>query len=432
MADLDYRQPNEYMKETIKVKPVNKRKLLRRSIITAAMALLFGLIACVTFLVLEPVISNWLYPEEPPAVVTFPEDEEEMEPEEMLAENIQESSSEIGTEPLVDGNLSRLDWSDYRDMSVSLGKYVEIMSRSMVTVTSVTYNVNLFQDIQTNQNQSSGAVITENGEELLILANYEQIKDAEQIMVTFHNYLETEAVLRQYDSATNLAILAVNLKALSEETVEGLSFLSLGNSARENLAGTPVVAIGNPMGTGESLGYGFITNTGTPLKLIDRNYRLLLTDIQGSPTGSGVLLDLEGKVIGIITNQHKIPHMENMVTAIGITEIKDVIEKMSNGKKVPYMGIGGVDIPRESQQNLGLPEGMYVTDIAMNSPAMNAGVSQGDVIVRINANAVRDVEDFNEVLMNLSPGMKIEMAVRRQSQGEYKIKTFEIVLGEAN
>ncbi|MBQ4258798.1 MAG: PDZ domain-containing protein [Lachnospiraceae bacterium] len=431
MADLEHKEPTEYVKETIKVKPVNKRKLLRRTLITASMALLFGLIACFTFLVLEPVISNWLYPEAPPPVVTFPEDEEEMEPEDMLAENMQEPSSDVITEYQADGVQMRLDWTDYDDMSKSLAKYVGIVNRSMVTVTSVTYNVNLFQDIQTYQNQSSGMVITENGVELLILADYEQIKDAQKIMVTFHNYLEMEAVLRQYDTATNIAILAVSLSALPEQSREELSIVSFGSSKRDDLVGMPVVAIGNPMGTGVSVGYGYITNDGTPLKLIDRNYKLLLTDIQGSPEGSGVLFDLEGKVVGLITNQHKIPHMENMITAIGITEVKGVIEKMSNGKRIPYMGIGCVDVPRESQKSLGLPEGVYVTDIAMDSPAMRAGVNQGDVIVRINAKAVRDVEDFNEALMNLSPEMEIEMAVRRQSQGEYKIKTFEIVLGEA-
>ena len=90
MADLEHKEPTEYVKETIKVKPVNKRKLLRRTLITASMALLFGLIACFTFLVLEPVISNFLYPEEEPQVVVFPEDQEEMSPEEMLADSMQQ------------------------------------------------------------------------------------------------------------------------------------------------------------------------------------------------------------------------------------------------------------------------------------------------------------------------------------------------------
>ena len=62
----------KFMIEKIKERPVNKKKLLRRTLITASMAVIFGLVACFTFLVLEPVISNWLYPEEEPQVVVFP------------------------------------------------------------------------------------------------------------------------------------------------------------------------------------------------------------------------------------------------------------------------------------------------------------------------------------------------------------------------
>ena len=82
----------KFMIEKIKERPVNKKKLLRRTLITASMAVIFGLVACFTFLVLEPVISNWLYPEEEPQVVVFPEDQDEMSPEQMLTENMQQEN----------------------------------------------------------------------------------------------------------------------------------------------------------------------------------------------------------------------------------------------------------------------------------------------------------------------------------------------------
>ena len=82
-----------FMIEKIKQRPINKRRLIRRTMITASMAIIFGLIACFTFLVLEPVISNWLYPEKEPEAIIFPEEPEEMLPEEMLEEYIQPSPS---------------------------------------------------------------------------------------------------------------------------------------------------------------------------------------------------------------------------------------------------------------------------------------------------------------------------------------------------
>ena len=69
----------DFMKETIKQRPINRRKLVRRTLLTAAMAVVFGMVACFTFLLLEPVISNRLYPEEEPQTVVLVEETEENE-----------------------------------------------------------------------------------------------------------------------------------------------------------------------------------------------------------------------------------------------------------------------------------------------------------------------------------------------------------------
>ena len=78
MIEPEQNKQSDFMIEKIKERPVNKKKLLRKTITTVAMAVIFGLIACVTFLTLEPVISNILYPEEKPDPVIFPEEQEEM------------------------------------------------------------------------------------------------------------------------------------------------------------------------------------------------------------------------------------------------------------------------------------------------------------------------------------------------------------------
>ena len=80
---------SDFITERIKQRPVNKVKLLRRTLITAAMAVIFSLVACLTFLILEPVFSNWLYPEEEPAPIEFPAETEEMLPEDMIADDSQ-------------------------------------------------------------------------------------------------------------------------------------------------------------------------------------------------------------------------------------------------------------------------------------------------------------------------------------------------------
>ena len=80
MQEFNWNKQNEVIIEKMKERPVNKKKLLRRTMLTASMAVIFGLIACLTFLILNPVISKWLYPEEKTQIVEFPEDQEEMSP----------------------------------------------------------------------------------------------------------------------------------------------------------------------------------------------------------------------------------------------------------------------------------------------------------------------------------------------------------------
>ena len=87
-SDLDSEITSEitFLQEKIKERPVNRKKLARRTAITVVMAMVFGLVACVTFLLLEPVINRMLYPEEKAEIVRFPEEEEEVRPEDMAAD----------------------------------------------------------------------------------------------------------------------------------------------------------------------------------------------------------------------------------------------------------------------------------------------------------------------------------------------------------
>ena len=456
MPDLEQKAQNDFVIEKIKVKPVNKKKLMRRMVSTVALAVIFGLVACVTFLLLEPVISNWLYPPEKPEVqtVSFPEDREEMSPEDMLAENLPtdtpepiptptpepDPEAEGGEEvPVVLGEeqvqeiLSQvtLDLEHYKELYGALSQYVSELSRYMVTVTAVTSNIDWFNSVQESRNQCSGVIIYENGIELLILTDYSAIKSAERIMLTFYDESQLEAHVKQYDSVTNLAVLAVALENLSDtiKEEEELPIVKFGYSNVRNLAGTPVVAIGSPMGVSNSMGYGIITGSSTVLSMTDRNYKLILTDISGSQNASGVLFDLQGRLIGIITNNKSKSDMKNLVNAYGIAELQKTVEKMSNASAVAYMGIRGGDVPKEANQNLNVPYGAYVEEFELDSPAMHAGIQSGDVIVGMNDKNISSFNEYSNALMEMEPGQIVEVTVMRQAQEEYKEMKFNIELG---
>ena len=458
MPDLEEKAQKDFVIEKIKVKPVNKKKLMRRMVITVALAVIFGLVACVTFLLLEPVISNWLYPPEKPEVqtVSFPEDQEEMSPEDMLAENLPTDTPEPSPSPTptpepnpeaeggeetpvvlgeeqVQEILSQvtLDLEHYKELYGALSQYVNELNRYMVTVTAVTSNIDWFNSVQESRNQCSGVIIYENGIELLILTDYSAIKSAERIMLTFYDESQLEAHVKQYDSVTNLAVLAVALEDLSDtiKEEEELPIVKFGYSNVRNLAGTPVVAIGSPMGVSNSMGYGIITGSSTVLSMTDRNYKLILTDISGSQNASGVLFDLQGRLIGIITNNKSKSDMKNLVNAYGIAELQKTVEKMSNASAVAYMGIRGGDVPKEANQNLNVPYGAYVEEFELDSPAMHAGIQSGDVIVGMNDKNISSFNEYSNALMEMEPGQIVEVTVMRQAQEEYKEMKFNIELG---
>lgn len=438
---------NSFLIEKIKGRPINRKKLLRRTIITASMAVIFGLIACFTFLLLEPVLSNWLYPEEEPQIVVFPEDQEEMSPEDMLAENLPtESPAPTPTPtpaPPEDVTLGEeqikeilagviLDKENYREIYIALSDYVSQMSKYMVTVTSVTSNIDWFSTVQESRNQASGIIVANNGKELLVLADASAVRLAGKLLVTFSNEVQAEAELKQQDKYTNLAILAVSLEELPEEMLsEGIPLAVLGRSNARNLVGTPVIAMGSPLGASNSIGYGIIAASGTQIYAPDRNYKLMLTDIAGSQSAGGVLFNLQGEVLGIITTGKAGSDMRNLISAYGITELKKVIEKMSNGIPIPYLGISGLDVTKEANEKEGVPYGAFVKEVSMDSPAMLSGIQRGDVIIQMGEIKITSFADYTSVLMQQEPGKTVELTVLRQSQNEYKEMKFSIEVQQA-
>ena len=459
MQEPQQNNNNDFMIEKIKDRPINRKKLLRRTLLTAAMAVIFGLIACFTFLVLEPVISNWLYPEEEPQLVVFPEDQEEMSPEEMLADimqqeqqmqqqqiqqQIQQQLQQQPTSPEQQGTVLNqelilellesvtIDVDDYRQMYMSLSEYANGLSQYMVTVTGKSSNIDWFNNIQESENQASGVIVANNGKELLVLVDYAPIREAETLSLTLYTGVQVGAIVKEQDKNTNLAILAVDLNLLDKDFLsDGLKIASLGTSALSNIVGTPVIALGRPMGTTGSIGYGMITAADIPINKADTNYKLMQTDIFGSENAGGILFNLHGQVVGIITTNHDNEDMKNIVSAYGISELKKRIEKMANAEKMAYLGISGVDVTKEAFLELGVPYGAYITEIEMDSPAMLAGIQQGDVLVKVDEKIIIKYSEYTAYLMQKKVGDTVKVSVMRQVQDEYKQMEFEVVLEEA-
>ena len=417
----------EFMRDRIKQKPVNQKKLLRRPVITAVMAVVFGLVACFTFLVLEPVISNRLYPEEEQKEVAFPEETtiEEMKPEDMLV--TEEDAGPQGSEPvdleMVDEQiqevLSQVDreltLEDYQALYEEQRKLAEETCRAVVTVAGVTSDVDWFNNIYENVASASGVIVANNEKALLILVSAGNLNGADSIEVMFCDQTQVEAELVQKDENTGLAILSVPLASVGGETMDKIDIAELGSS-NTNLLGIPVMALGSPLGTGGSISYGMVTSTGTVIDLPDAAYKRITTDIYGSRNATGILVNLKGMVIGIIDNVNTGNDMSNLLTAYGITELKRTIEQMSNDKERAYLGVHGADVPKEAIEDaqIDIPAGAYIREIEIDSPAMAAGIQSGDVVTRVGSTQITTYNELLGILYASKPEDVLTVTLTRQ------------------
>lgn len=412
----------DFVKERIKARPVNKAKLMRKMLGAIASAIVFGFVFCLCFIFLEPRIESLLHKDDKVMYVEFPEDmaEEEMLPENMLTDGMQEQQGEAVTEVL--------DINDYQQLQNSLAALADKVRRSVVSVTGISTENNWFENSYENKSFSSGVIVADNGQEYLILVKATSIEKAENIVVVFYNEKQAEATLIQVDGQSGYGIVAVNKDNLSEVDKENITVATLGSSNLVTILGSSVIALGNPVGTGEGICYGSVTSTGKALNLVDSNYRLMTTDIYGSTQASGVLVNMNGHVIGIIDNSYNSLDLKNAVSAIGISEMKPLIENLANDWPIPYMGVKGVSVTTSVNSHYGVPLGAYVTSVSMDSPAMHAGIQSGDVITEFDGEPIHTFGDLTKAILKSNKEEKIKVKLQRQTINGYSDMTVKVTL----
>ena len=205
---------------------------------------------------------------------------------------------------------------------------------------------------------------------------------------------------------------------------------SLGSSRPLSLLASPVIVVGRPYGNTESVAYGMITSRGNLLSMADCNYDLLTTDIYGSEEATGFMINLSGEVLGIIKQDHNTESDKKFLSAIGITEIKNTLEIMSNGREMPYLGVKGIDVTKEANESLGVPMGAYVKEIIMDSPAMKAGIQSGDIIIRLGEADITSFKQYTEELATHDPEETVNVVIKRQGGEGYSEISIPIILGK--
>lgn len=409
-----------FMNEKIKGKPFYKRRWVQIAAAIVGIAVLSASVSCIVFMKMYAWIEE---KQEQKAIqnIEIPEDtsEEDIQSELSVSEETVQTPETIVVE-------NEITLEDYSTMYAQLRELEEETKKSIVTVTALNNDVDWFNESYQSKGQSTGMIIGDNGVELLILAQYAAVQACDGIHVTFVDDTVVTAALKKYDLTTGLAVISVNLSDIPEKTNALITNATLGNSVVLK-AGTPVLAIGRADGNEDSMEIGILTSVNNHPSVVDAEYEILATDLIKNKGADGVLVNLKGEVIGIIQEKYLTDQMSGVLSAYAISDIKSLMERLSNNQDVTYLGIKGTSVTEEAKDK-GVPSGVYVTEVEMDSPAMRGGIQSGDVLQKINGQEIHSMTELSNVLQRLSDKQNISLEGQRLTKDGYKKISYETSL----
>ena len=407
-----------FMNEKIKDKPFYKKRWVQIVASFVGIAVLCAGISSVVFMKMY----TWMNEKQEQEAIQNIEIPEDQEVENVMSENVIPEQTTHET-IMVENEVTLEDYSVLFAQLRGLSKEVR---RSVVTVTALNNDVDWFNEAYENRGQATGMIIGDNGVELLILTRYEEVEACDGMQVTFVDHTIVSAALKKYDVTTGLAVISVNLSDISEETRGKILKATLGNSKRLE-AGTPVLAVGRADGSEDSLQIGTLTSANRKQSMVDAEYTILVTDMTRIADADGIIVNMKGEVIGFIQETYIPEKMQNNLCAYAISDIKGLLEHLSNNQDVTYLGIKGMSVTAEAQRR-GVPEGIYVVEVDLDSPAMFGGIQNGDVIQAVNGQKITTMTELSDVLQRLSNKQNISMEGQRLTKDGYKKVNYQTAL----
>ena len=422
---------HSFIKEVIKEKPLDKRKLMIKIIMLIVAAVFFGVIAAIAFVYARPEIEKSIEARKGPDSVDISGDEEDTPvlpsqaptptpvPQVTVASEKPQNAGE-GLEPPAE--LGLIEYKKlYKDMKDASQK----AEKSIVTVIGVKSEIDYFKDTYDNQSQRSGLIIANNGRELLVLTEYRVIDGVDKIQIAFPDGSTAPAQYQKHDENSGLTIVKILLEEIEEATLNGVVTAPLGNSNRLT-QGEPVIAVGSPTGSSDSIAFGSATSVTNKVPVWDTEYSLITTDILGAESGSGVLLDLDGDIVGIIAQNYN--NENNTVTALAISPIRTLIQTLSNNGELRHLGIKCKEVTEDISSDTGIPQGIWIETSKQDSPAMRAGLMGGDVITKLNDATISTIAEYNKELNGCPAGEAVHLTIMRKGADGYEEIVFDVMV----
>ena len=398
------------------------KKKMPKAVVVTGCALLFGVVSSATFLTTNVVGNKVLGLDQKAA--------------KEVSNTTQNKATLTKTSSVVTSDVSSV---------------VESVMPSIVSITNMSVQqVQSFFGGTSQQEVTSagtGIIIEKTDSELLIVTNNHVVADSNQLTVTFDDQSSVEADIKGTDSAHDLAVIAVQLDKISDDTLDKISVATLGDSTKLKV-GEPAIAIGNALGYGQSVTTGVISATDRESQTTDSatgettgssDVKLIQTDAAINPGNSGgALVNANGEVIGINSAKLIGENVEGIGYAIPISDVTDIITNLMNQEtktKVSeaergYLGITGLDVEDSDSQRYGMPTGVYISEVSRGGGAADAGITKGSIIVGFNGITIDSMESLQEQLQYYKKGEKVTLTLQVPGDGgEYQEQTVDVTLG---
>jgi|GEM_PF-63990 len=284
----------------------------------------------------------------------------------------------------------------------------------------------------------SGFIIAQTDDELLIATNNHVIDQEESLEIQFYDESTAPAHIKGTDADNDLAVIAVDLDDLTDETISAIAIATLGSSD-DLKVGETVIAIGNSLGYGQSVTVGVVSALNREIGADESSSNTYVqTDAAINPGNSGgALVDLTGAVIGINSNKIGATQVEGMCYAIPISRAIPIIEDLMNqttkmkvdAEKQGYLGIRGASVTSQVAKAYNMPEGVYIADLIEGGGAIESDMQKGDIVTKINGTSVTSMEAMQKQLTYYEAGETVTVTVQRSVNGEYKELEIEVTLG---
>ena len=290
------------------------------------------------------------------------------------------------------------------------------------------------------ESQGSGIIIGQNDSELLIATNNHVVEGADTLSVCFADDNACEATVKGTDSDNDLAVIAVKLSDISDDTMSKIKIAEIGDSNQLQV-GEQVVAIGNALGYGQSVTTGIVSAVNRQLEDSNSENGFIQTDAAINPGNSGgALLNMQGQVIGINSAKLASTEVEGMGYAIPVSTASPIFEDLMNRQtrtkvssdQAAALGIKGQTVDSSIAEASGIPQGVYVAEIEQGSAAEKAGITAGSVITKFDDTTIESMDDLKSCLEYYAAGETVDLVVKIADNGSYVEKTLTITLDKAD